>query len=106
MDFTFPWRSKTVESVNASCPVVDGNNVFISATYQTGGAMLAVQPDFTFKELWKSDDFGVHFMTPILKDGYLYGFDGRHDIKIQSWSVSKPTPARKCGARHRAGKRP
>jgi outer membrane protein assembly factor BamB len=80
VDFTFPWRSKTVESVNASCPVVDGNNVFISATYQTGGAMLAIQPDFTFKELWRSDDFGVHFMTPILKDGYLYGFDGRHDI--------------------------
>ena len=80
VDFTFPWRSKTVESVNASCPVVVGNNVFISATYETGGAMLAIQPDFTFKTAWTSPDFGVHFMTPILKDGYLYGFDGRHDI--------------------------
>ncbi|HLX64859.1 MAG TPA: PQQ-binding-like beta-propeller repeat protein [Planctomycetota bacterium] len=79
VDFTFPWRSQTVESVNASCPVAIGNDVFISATYQTGGALLHVTPDFKPEVLWKTDDFGIHFMTAIFEGGYLYGFDGRHD---------------------------
>lgn len=79
VDFTFPWRSKMFESVNASCPVIVGNQVFISATYQTGGALLNILPGFKPELAWKSDDFGIHFMTPIHKDGYLYGFDGRHD---------------------------
>jgi len=78
LDFRFSWRSKTPESVNASNPVVIGNQVFISATYETGGAMLTIKPDFTCDVAWTSDDFGTHWMTPVHKDGYLYGFEGRH----------------------------
>ena len=44
VDFSFPWRSRSYESVNASCPVVFDNKVFISASYRTGGALLADQP--------------------------------------------------------------
>ncbi|HEU0120649.1 MAG TPA: PQQ-binding-like beta-propeller repeat protein [Bryobacteraceae bacterium] len=79
VDFTFPWRSKSYESVNASCPVIIGNNVFISASYRTGGVMLEITPDFRHKVLWTSRDFGLHFNTPIHKDGFLYGFDGRNE---------------------------
>lgn len=79
VDFSFPWRSRSYESVNASCPVVSGNLVFISASYRTGGAMLEVTPDMKFKTLWTSPEFGLHFNTPIFKDGYLYGFDGRNE---------------------------
>ena len=79
VDFTFPWRSKSYESVNASCPVIMGNYVFISASYKTGGAMLEITPDFKHKLLWTNPDFGLHFNTPIHKDGYLYGFDGRNE---------------------------
>lgn len=78
LDFRFPWRSTTAESVNASNPVVVGNQVFISASYDTGGALLDIQPDFTHKVAWKSGDFGTHWMTSVHKDGYLYGFEGRH----------------------------
>ncbi len=79
INFTFPWRSKSYESVNASCPVIFGNNVFISASYKTGGAMLEITPDFKARVMWTSPDFGMHFQTPIHKDGYLYGFDGRNE---------------------------
>jgi len=79
VDFTFPWRSKSYESVNASCPVIFGNKVFVSASYQTGGAMLEITPDFKHKVLWTTQEFGLHFNTPIHKDGYLYGFDGRNE---------------------------
>lgn len=79
VDFTFPWRSRSYESVNASCPVVTGNRVFVSASYRTGGAMLEITPEFQHKLLWKTGEFGLHFNTPIHQDGYLYGFDGRNE---------------------------
>lgn len=79
VDFTFSWRSKSYESVNASCPVIFGNKVFISASYRTGGVLLEIQPDFTPKELWRAADFGMHFATPLYQDGYLYGFEGRNE---------------------------
>jgi len=95
VDFTFPWRSKSYESVNASCPVIMGNYVFVSASYKTGGAMLEITPDFKHKVLWTTPEFGLHFNTPIHKDGYLYGFDGRNEpdaslacIEVKSGKVA------------------
>jgi outer membrane protein assembly factor BamB len=79
MDFSFPWRSRSYESVNASCPVVFDNKVFISASYRTGGALVEIQPDFTYRVAWTTADFGLHFNTAIYRDGFLYGFDGRNE---------------------------
>src|SRR5207247_1859856 len=44
-DFHFPWRSPDVESVNASNPVVVGDQVFISETYGPGAALLKIKKD-------------------------------------------------------------
>ena len=79
VDFAFPWRSRTYESVNASCPVVFDNKVFISASYRTGGALVEIRPDFTHRLLWTTQEFGLHFNTPVYQNGYLYGFDGRNE---------------------------
>jgi outer membrane protein assembly factor BamB len=79
VDFAFPWRSRSFESVNASCPVVFDNKVFISASYRTGGALIEVRPDFTHRVVWTTQEFGLHFNTPIYKNGFLYGFDGRNE---------------------------
>lgn len=79
VDFEFPWRSRTYESVNASCPVIFDNKVFVSASYRAGGALLEVQPDFRHRVLWTTQEFGLHWNTPIYRDGYLYGFDGRNE---------------------------
>jgi outer membrane protein assembly factor BamB len=79
VDFSFPWRSRSYESVNAACPVVFGNKVFISASYRAGGALVEVQPDFTHRVLWTTQEFALHFNTPIYRDGFLYGFDGRNE---------------------------
>ncbi|HJN43294.1 MAG: PQQ-like beta-propeller repeat protein [Vicinamibacterales bacterium] len=78
VDFAFPFRSRTYESVNASCPVVFDDTVFISASYRTGGALVRALPDFTHEVVWTTQDFALHFNTPIHRDGYLYGFDGRN----------------------------
>jgi outer membrane protein assembly factor BamB len=79
VDFVFPWRSRTRESVNASCPVVFDNKVFISASYRTGSALIEVRPDFTHRVVWTTQEFGLHFNTAIHRNGYLYGFDGRNE---------------------------
>lgn len=77
--FTYPFRSRSYESVNAASPVVIGNQVFISASYRTGGALLNILPDGTHKVAWTSQEIGTHWNTPIHKDGYLYAFDGRNE---------------------------
>ncbi|MBA3481593.1 MAG: PQQ-like beta-propeller repeat protein [Pirellulales bacterium] len=42
VDFDFPWRATKLESVNASSPVVVGDEVFISEAYGPGSALLNV----------------------------------------------------------------
>jgi outer membrane protein assembly factor BamB len=93
VDFTQSWRSDSYESVNCASPVVQDNQIFITASYETGGMMITVNPDFTHKVEWKSDGFGSHMTTPVVKDGYLYGFDGRHTQNSQlvcfEWKTGK-----------------
>jgi outer membrane protein assembly factor BamB len=79
VDFSFPWRSRSYESVNASCPVIFDNKVFLSASYRTGGALLEIRPDFTHRVVWTTQEFGLHWNTPIYRNGFLYGFDGRNE---------------------------
>ena len=71
-----PWRARMAESVTASSPVVAGNRVFISETYTEGGAAVGIAPDFSANIAWRAPKFGTYWMTPVLKDGHLYGFDG------------------------------
>jgi outer membrane protein assembly factor BamB len=79
VDFSVPFRSRTYESVNASCPVVFDNKVFISASYRAGSALIEIQRDFTPKTLWTLRDVGLHFDTAVYRDGYLYAYDGRNE---------------------------
>ncbi len=72
----FPFRGKKYESVNASSPVVIGNRVFLSTSYATGSVLLDLKPDGSCAPAWRTDDVGLHFMTPVHRDGYLYAFDG------------------------------
>ncbi|MEM6673081.1 MAG: PQQ-binding-like beta-propeller repeat protein [Planctomycetota bacterium] len=79
VDFEFPWRSRSYESVNAASPVLIGNRVFISASYETGGALLDLKDDGGYEVAWTSKVLGTHWNTSIHDDGYLYGFDGRNE---------------------------
>jgi hypothetical protein len=83
VDFNFAWRSKSYESVNASCPVVVGNQVLVTSSYQTGAALLSIGADMQATTAWTSKDFGVHFATPIHRDGYLYSFAGRNHPDVE-----------------------
>lgn len=79
LDFSFPWRSRSYESVNASTPAILGDRVLVSATYRTGAAMLRIKDDFSYEQLWTSDDLDLHWTTPMYKDGHIYAFAGRNE---------------------------
>jgi outer membrane protein assembly factor BamB len=52
--------------------------VFLSECYELGGVLVEFNEKFVAKVLWKKPDFNIHWMTPILSDGHLYGVSGRH----------------------------
>lgn len=83
VDFSFSWRSRSFESVNASSPIVIGNQVFVSASYRTGGVLLNLLPNGTHSVAWTTKEFNLHWNTPIHRDGYLYGFHGRNKTDAQ-----------------------
>jgi outer membrane protein assembly factor BamB len=91
VDFRFPWRSRSHESVNASRPVVFDNKVFISASYRTGSALVDVRSDFTQRVIWTTQEVGLHFNTAVYRDGYLYGFDGRNESDASLTCVEAAT---------------
>lgn len=91
LDFRFPWRSSSYESVNASCPVVAGNQVLVSASYRTGAALIEVKPDWTFAKLWENPDFDLHWTTAVYDEGYYYGFSGRNEPDAKLTCVNGST---------------
>ena len=76
VEFTFPWRGRRIESVNASAPVVFGHHVFISECYGAGGAMLEAGPDGAWQTAWTNAKFDTHFMTAVRRGDHLYGVTG------------------------------
>jgi outer membrane protein assembly factor BamB len=94
----FPYRAKKLESVNASTPVIVGDQIFISETYEIGSAV--VQFDGAkFTEIWsdrnrrRKQAMALHWNTPIENDGYLYGSSGYHteeaDLRCVEWKTGK-----------------
>ncbi len=99
VDFHFPWRAPDLESVNASNPVVVGDQVFISETYGPGSALLKVRPG-GYEVIWsdaqkrpRAKSMQCHWNTPIYHDGYLYGCSGRHtenaELRCIEWATGK-----------------
>jgi outer membrane protein assembly factor BamB len=88
--FDFPWRSHDNNSVNAATPLVSGNLVFLTASYGTGAVLLRVE-NGKGRTVWSGDEsLSCHYATPVLRDGCLYGLDGRADPGMQ------PRPALRC----------
>lgn len=81
VDFSFWFRSRANDSVNAANPVVVGDSVFISgAYYRVGSVLLKVRPDHkAVTEVWRSTALEIHWATPVYHDGYLYAFSGRNE---------------------------
>jgi outer membrane protein assembly factor BamB len=78
--YQFRWRSRQAASVNAATPIVVNDQIFLSASYSTGAVLLKVANN-KVTPVWSGEEsMSNHYSTSVLKDGYLYGFDGRQEF--------------------------
>ena len=76
---SFPWRSRTHGSVNAAAPLVLGDLIFLSSSYETGAVLLRYAKG-VLEKVWSKDRvLSSHYATSVLRAGFLYGFDGRQE---------------------------
>ena len=81
INFSFWFRSRANDSVNAMTPIVVDDLILISAAYyRVGSVLLKVRPDGkSVEEVWRSTALEQHWNTPVYKDGFLYAFSGRNE---------------------------
>ncbi|MDZ4684505.1 MAG: PQQ-binding-like beta-propeller repeat protein [Planctomycetaceae bacterium] len=93
LNFKYWFRSRLNDSVNAARPVVIDDQIFLSAAYDTGMALLKVQPDGKSFDVVYRDKRGMstHWCTPLHLDGYLYGFSGRHEKEGELQCIDRDT---------------
>lgn len=90
----FPWSSRAHASVNAATPIVSGDRVYISSSYNTGAVVLETKGG-KLEEVWQSDDvLSNHYNTPVLVKDHLYGIDGRQEggqarLRCVEWNTGK-----------------
>ncbi len=94
----FPWRARKLESVNASSPVIMGDEIFISETYELGSALVRFTGS-AFEEVWtdrgrrRNQALALHWNTPIEHNGYLYASSGYHspeaELRCVEWKTGK-----------------
>jgi len=86
------FRARNPETVNASNPVIIDNHVFCSSCYYGEGSfLLKIKKDLSgYDVVWSTLDrrrlnrrheevLGLHWMTPIYRDGHLYASSGRNE---------------------------
>jgi outer membrane protein assembly factor BamB len=91
--FERTWRSRSASSVNAASPLIVGNLIFVSATYETGAGVFRLQGS-ELAQVWASDEaLSNHYATSVYRDGYLYGFHGRQEFTPSLRAIDMKTGA-------------
>lgn len=76
----FAFRPRVNESVQAATPLVWKDEIFLTASYATGAALVRVKCGET-TDLWANDKtLSSQYNTPVRVGDYLYGVHGRSDI--------------------------
>lgn len=81
VNFSFWFRCRQNETVNAMTPVVSGDLIFLSsAYYKLGSVLLRVGEDGrSVSEVWRGLQLEVHWTRPVLVGGQLFAFSGRNE---------------------------
>lgn len=79
VQFEYPFRSRMHSSVNAATPLVIGEKIFVTASYDTGAALLAYK-NGTVEEMWRREgSLSSHYASVVHHGGFVFGFDGRQE---------------------------
>jgi len=65
-----PWA--TTDGTNVACPIVIGDSVFVTSSYDMGCALYRIGPSGP-EERWRNKELRAHMNTPVLLGGNLYG---------------------------------
>ncbi|NLH98753.1 MAG: PQQ-binding-like beta-propeller repeat protein [Chthonomonadales bacterium] len=65
-----PWETR--DGTNVACPIVIGNSVFITSSYDMGCALYDITAQGA-RERWRNKELRAHMNTPILWRGLIYG---------------------------------
>jgi len=68
-----PWETRY--DINATTPLVSGDQVLITSGYSTGAQMLKVS-DTDAKVLWTSKAMSAHHTDGYILNGFIYGYSG------------------------------
>lgn len=79
-----PW--KTEYDVNITTPLVIDDQVFIASGEHVGSALMRISTGGEPETLWRKKDkesaMTTYWANAVVQDGYLYGFSGEFDKKI------------------------
>ena len=88
VDHQHQWRARIHASVNAAAPLVVGDQIFLTSSYNTGALVLKATPS-SYEKVWSSDtSLSSQYASVMHRNGFLYGTHGRADIP--------PEPALRC----------
>ena len=88
IDFQNRWRSRNQASVNAAAPLVVGELIFVTSSYNTGALVLRMAGD-SYKKVWSNDtSLSSQYASVMHRGGFIYGTHGRADVP--------PVPALRC----------
>lgn len=102
--FQTRWRARYDASVNAATPLVIGDQIFFSTSYETGALLLRLRKDGADK-VWSNDEsMSNHYNTCVYHQGHLYGLDGRQErgpdfrcVNLETARVKWNQPRFGCG---------
>jgi outer membrane protein assembly factor BamB len=105
VDYQKRWRARIDASVNAATPLVVGDLVFFSASYDTGALLLKVGKG-KVEEVWSGDEeMSNHYSTCVVHKGFLYGFHGRQEpgaalrcVELKTGKIRWTRPRYGCGS--------
>jgi outer membrane protein assembly factor BamB len=89
-----PFRSRLDASVNAATPLVRDGDIFLTASYATGAALLRPTGG-EVNEVWANDrSLSCHYNTPVRVGDYLYGVHGRQEgggaeLRCVEWATGE-----------------
>lgn len=88
IDFQNRWRARTQASVNAAAPLIVGELIFVTSSYNTGALVVNASAD-GYKTAWSNDtSLSSQYASVMHRGGFIYGTHGRADVP--------PVPALRC----------
>jgi len=88
IDFQNRWRARNQASVNAAAPLVVGELIFVTSSYNTG-ALVVNAAAGGYKVAWSNDtSLSSQYASVMHRGGFIYGTHGRADVP--------PVPALRC----------